>query len=108
MAVASIVPANGRACQELVVCKAMQGMELGRYLRFTRQCRCTDPHIPPISGAYMRVRLLSFALCVLSAACASTGAVPRPFPTPGGPAAAPAPPADPRDPESATPPLDPG
>ena len=43
----------------------------------------------------MRARLLPIVLCCLSAACASTGAVPRPFPTPGGPAAATAPPADP-------------
>ena len=53
----------------------------------------------------MRVRLLSFVLCALSAACASTGAVPRPFPTPGGPVASPVPPADPGIPDSPPPPV---
>jgi hypothetical protein len=56
----------------------------------------------------MRVPLLVLVLCGLSAACASTGAVPRPFPTPGGPAASPVPPADPDVPEAGTPPIDPG
>ena len=56
----------------------------------------------------MRVRLLSILLCGLSAACASTGAVPRPFPTPGGPVAAPAPPADPAMPDAEPPRADPG
>ena len=55
----------------------------------------------------MRARLLSIVLCSLSAACASTGAVPRPFPTPGGPVATPPePPADPRIPESVPPPAE--
>ena len=84
----------------------MQGMELGRYLRFTRQSRCTKSHIAPISGAKMRAGLLSLILSVLSAACASTGAVPRPFPTPGGPVAAPTPPADPAPPDAALPPTE--
>ena len=50
----------------------------------------------------MLVRLLAIALCCLGAACASTGAVPRPFPTPGGPVAVPSPP-DPATPEPAPP-----
>jgi cell wall-associated NlpC family hydrolase len=58
--------------------------------------RCTIRHNPPIT---LRTMLrLTFALLVSTglAACASTGAVPRPFPTPGGPppVAAAAPPDD--------------
>ena len=40
-------------------------------------------------------RILLIAVAVACSACASTGAVPRPFPTPGPPAASPAPPSTP-------------
>lgn len=43
----------------------------------------------------MAVRLIVTFLCALSAACASTGAVPKPFPVPGGRSAPNDPPADP-------------
>jgi cell wall-associated NlpC family hydrolase len=44
---------------------------------------CTYRHKVPINSAEMRLILL-LGLTLAVGACASTGAVPRPFPTPGG------------------------
>jgi cell wall-associated NlpC family hydrolase len=48
--------------------------------------------------------LFTLLSTIFAGACASTGAVPRPFPTPGGPAALPAPPEEATPPVPATPP----
>ena len=46
---------------------------------------CTDRHDQPITAVTLMSRLVSIVILnALLAACASTGAVPRPFPVPGG------------------------
>jgi hypothetical protein len=92
MGVLVIVPGHGRACQERHVCKAMKAMGLGRFLGFTADFVCTERHLVPITRARMWRALMLAGFCVMGGACASTGAVPRPFPVPGGspPSGAPA------------------
>ena len=52
-------------------------------MAFTRQTACTNWHPVPISWGTMRRLAVMVGWSALAVACASTGAVPRPFPTPG-------------------------
>jgi cell wall-associated NlpC family hydrolase len=55
-----------------------------------------------------RLGIGALVLAAASAACASSGAVPRPFPMPGGSASAPAVPTEPADPRVPSTPTSPG
>lgn len=88
---ACLRPRLSRKCR----CKAMRSIELGHY--------CTKRHNLPIAMFAMCRLLQIVAMCLVIGGCASTGAVPRPFPAPGGSSAG----GEPRDPTVSTVPARP-
>jgi hypothetical protein len=71
-----ILPGTVEAVKAMTRRKAMVNSQLGH--------RCTDRHVMPIVPmTILRVSALLF-VSSLTWACASSGAVPRPFPLPGG------------------------
>lgn len=59
--------------------------------RYTRRVRRADPRSPGRRFAFGLAASVALAALAASAGCAARGARPRPFPTPGEPAATPAP-----------------